>query len=82
MTIDEVGTARSSAGSPAGAARRLGLAGPITSGAFGLSTTAIVALTRAPWWIAAALIVGSVICAVVANVFPQDSTDRLEWWRG
>ena len=52
------------------------------SSAIGLSTTGIViALTQAPWWIAAMLIPAALLCALVRMVFPQKSTDRLEWWR-
>jgi hypothetical protein len=51
-----------------------------TFGALGMGAAGIVALATAPWWIAAAILAGSVLCALVGMVFPQDSADRLEWW--
>jgi hypothetical protein len=35
------------------------------------------ALAGAPWWIAALVL----IVALVQTIFPQNSSDRLEWWR-
>jgi hypothetical protein len=35
------------------------------------------ALAGAPWWITALLL----IVVVVQTIFPQESGDRLEWWR-
>lgn len=51
------------------------------SGIMGLSSPVIVTLTNTPWWIAALLITSTVVCALVKNVFPQDSADRLTWWQ-
>jgi hypothetical protein len=58
------------------------------------STTAVVASVAggadvldhsgAPWWIVVAIIVTPITAAIVAvvrHVFPQESRDRLEWWR-
>jgi hypothetical protein len=47
-------------------------------GGIGLSTTTVSAVVWAPWWIAAMLIFATVLCALVARVFPQESADRLE----
>lgn len=46
----------------------------------GLSTTTLLVLAQAPWWVAAMLIGAAVICVLVRDVFPQESAHRLEWW--
>jgi hypothetical protein len=46
-----------------------------------LSPSIVSTLATVPWWLAAALIMAGVLCAVVRSVFPQESAHRLEWWR-
>ena len=46
----------------------------------GLSALA-VALADGPWWIVALLICAVSFITLVQTVFPQESADRLEWWR-
>ncbi|MFI6006931.1 hypothetical protein ACIA98_42515 [Streptomyces sp. NPDC051366] len=55
----------------------------ITSAATGL-TAVTMALTGAPWWLAAPafLCFGlAVLVMAVQSVFPQESEHRLAWWR-
>ena len=42
----------------------------------------LIAAAHTPWWALASLIVILVGAGAVRAVFPQDSSDRLEWWRG
>lgn len=47
-------------------------------------SSAASALIGAPWWLAAAGLVYlglSLITAAIQAVFPQESADRLTWWR-
>jgi hypothetical protein len=47
----------------------------------GLGTTSsIIAVIYAPWWIATMIILAVLLCVLVSLVFPQDSLDRLKWW--
>lgn len=46
----------------------------------GLSAFA-AALNDGPWWITALLICAASSAVLVQTVFPQESADRLEWWR-
>lgn len=52
----------------------------LTAGATGM----VVALTGAPWWLAATafgcLALGLAVTAL-QSVFPQESAHRLAWWR-
>ena len=48
----------------------------------GLGLPALAAaLANGPWWITALLICVASSIALVQTVFPQESADRLEWWR-
>lgn len=48
----------------------------------GLGTTSsIIAVIYAPRWIATMIILAVLLCVLVWLVFPQDSLDRLTWWR-
>lgn len=35
----------------------------------------------APWWAFMACLVAGLLCAMVNSVFPQESADRLAWWK-
>ena len=39
------------------------------------------ALVGAPWWCVAACVLGFLLLRGLQAVFPQDSADRLEWWK-
>jgi hypothetical protein len=39
------------------------------------------AWAHAPWWTVLAVIAGSVLLGFVQATFPQESSDRLAWWR-
>lgn len=51
------------------------------SGVFGLSSATGLAIIGAPWWIAMMVVIATLLCTLVQSVFPQESADRLEWWR-
>lgn len=53
----------------------------VAFGATGLSAAVIAVVRAAPWWMVAVLITVAALCALVETVFPQESADRLEWWR-
>ncbi|MCC3773250.1 hypothetical protein, partial [Streptomyces sp. UNOC14_S4] len=35
----------------------------------------------APWWAGVLLSLSATVAVIVRSVFPQDSADRLVWWR-
>ena len=41
----------------------------------------ITALSHAPAWLAICGLVTTVVLGVVDRLFPQESCDRLKWWR-
>lgn len=55
--------------------------GRVLSGVLGLGSTITLGADRAPWWIV--LVSGMLGTLVIGlqSVFPQDSADRLAWWR-
>jgi len=57
----------------------------IGSGALAIGGTAgcVSALVHvgAPWWVIVVVAVSASVVGVVQLVFPQDSHDRLDWWR-
>lgn len=40
-----------------------------------------LALAQAPLWAMVVCIIAGLLCALVNSVFPQDSADRLAWWK-
>jgi hypothetical protein len=68
--------------SPTGAGRAVGFG---ASGVLAAGATSGLAYAGAPWWavtmIAVVGAIGATAVAVVQAVFPQDSRDRLGWWR-
>ena len=46
----------------------------------GLGLGAVV-VTGAPWWVFLACLTAGVACDIIRTVFPQESHDRLEWWK-
>lgn len=53
-----------------------------TLGAVILGSQAGVRLAGGPWWAVLVLAVLGLAAACLRIVFPQDSPDRLSWWRG
>jgi len=54
--------------------------GSINASGFGLSALGSV-LADGPWWATSLLVSAALACALVETLFPQESADRLEWWR-
>lgn len=48
-------------------------------GIAGAGTASVLA--AAPWWIVGLVVLSGGAVAVVRAVFPQNSKDRLEWWK-
>ncbi len=67
---------------PSGAGRTAALG---TSGLLSAGAVSALAYAGAPWWavtlVAIAGITGTACVGIVQSVFPQDSRDRLAWWR-
>ncbi|WP_217547678.1 hypothetical protein [Streptomyces sp. GbtcB6] len=51
------------------------------SGAGGLGGVLVSHLAGAPWWAIIGCIVLLLVVVGVQSVFPQDSADRLAWWK-
>jgi hypothetical protein len=63
------------------ASSHVAISGRVLSGVLGLGSTITLGADRAPWWIV--LVSGMLGTLVIGlqSVFPQDSADRLAWWR-
>lgn len=48
-------------------------------GVVGAGVTSVLA--GAPWWFVGLVVLAGSAVAVVREVFPQNSKDRLEWWK-
>ncbi len=65
---------------PAGTPRKPGVQG-VVSGVVGLSAPAAAVAAHAPWWAVIALSALSLAVTGLQTCLPQDSGDRLAWWK-
>lgn len=62
-----------------------GLGGALWAGSLSAGALSALAHSGAPWWaitlVAVGGTVGTASVGIVQAVFPQNSRDRLDWWR-
>jgi hypothetical protein len=59
----------------------VGAARALIAGTAATGTLTALAIAHAPWWAIFVAAAGGTAVGVVQMVFPQDSRDRLDWWR-
>jgi hypothetical protein len=57
-----------------------GITPGLVAGGSGLGATSL-ALANGPIWTILVVVAVGFLCTIVSTIFPQDSADRLTWWK-